>query len=337
MRTPPLTDRRRLSALMRQLEAAGEPFVLATVVRRRPPVSAQMGDKAIVTRDGRLIGWVGGRCSEALVREEALRALADGRPRLLRLQPEPEETDQSSLADVRTVVISCPSGGEVEVYLEPYTARPRLVAVGGTPLVRALGLLAPIVGFDTLLVTGEGGEEMPVPDDAERLDLAQFLQREFTANTFFVIASAGRHDEEALQKALASGSSYVALVASRRRAEAVRAVLRTGGVPEEAIRRIRTPAGLDIGAKTQEEIALSVLAEVVAAYRQGEGRADLAPVPTSPPSARDPVCGMAVGTVDHRWSALYEGETYFFCSAHCRQVFLKDPAAYLGAGGRATG
>ncbi|MFO7172141.1 MAG: XdhC family protein, partial [Bacillota bacterium] len=245
--------------------------------------------------------------------------------------------------------------GEVEIYIEPHLGRPRLVAVGATPVVRALGLLGPVVGFDVTLVA-EKVEELDLPVEwARRMPLSEFAAAEFPDTTFFVVASAGHYDEEALLRALQTRSPYVALVASRRRAQAVMEVLRAHGLPEEELARIRTPAGLDIKARTQEEIALSVLAEIVAVYRQavapgsqaagvgaagagpgeaGAGTPGAAPgesgAPLATPAlARDPVCGMEVEIASARHTAEYGGQTYYFCCPHCRHHFLKNPERYL--------
>lgn len=350
----PASAMSRLAQMAREMEAAGQPYVIATVVRRRPPVSAQVGDKALITADGRMFGWIGGSCSQSVVLREALAALQEGRPRLVRLSR--EATAGATEAGVTTVPMTCPSGGEVEVYVEPHITRPRLVAVGNTPLVQALGILAPVVGLDVTLVA-EREEDLELPVDwARRMTLAEFREAAFPGLTFFVIASAGLYDEEALACALRTSSPYVALVASRRRAAAVREVLLGIGYSEEDLRRIRTPAGLDIGARTQEEIALSILAEVVACYRRDlatraavdgaaaeGGNAGLAARPaaaTDAPAAVtavDPVCGMAVEVATARYTTAYQGTTYYFCCPHCRHTFMKEPEKYLGVAGAPAG
>jgi xanthine dehydrogenase accessory factor len=323
----------RLMETARQLDAAGEPFAVATVVYRKPPVSSQVGDKAIITADGRLIGWIGGSCSQPLVRREAAEALRTGRPRLLRLTTDPV-LDATPTDQLSTVPMTCPSGGEVEIYIEPHVQRPHIMAVGNTPLVRALGRLAPVVGFAVTLVA-EDPAELAEPDTtARRMALAEWKGATLGANAFVVVATAGHYDEEALQAALRSPAPYIALVASRRRAAATFEVLQASGCTAEQLARVRTPAGLDIGAATQEEIALSILAEVVAEYRRRQ-RAEAAepePLPmAAPQTAVDPVCGMEVEIAGARHTAEHDGQMYYFCCPHCRHHFLKHPAKYLGA------
>jgi xanthine dehydrogenase accessory factor len=260
------------------------------------PASARRGDRALVTADGELAGWVGGACSEPIVVREALRALADGEPRLVRIAPPGRE-----VADPRREVVpaesTCASEGVVEVLVEPQLPRPLLAVVGGSPAAETLARLAVEVGWR---VTRE-------------------LSAEATA---VVVATMGHGDEDALEAALAGRAGYVGLVASARRASGVLGALRERGVDEEALARVRSPAGLDLGPATQPEIAVAVLAELVAWRRRG------AAVPVAPPVAVDPVCGMDVVVTASAESAEHGGETYYFCCSHCRDRFEEDPARY---------
>ncbi|ADU51601.1 YHS domain-containing protein [Thermaerobacter marianensis DSM 12885] len=363
-----------------ELRAQGRSFALATVIRRRPPVSSRAGDKALVTADGHLEGWIGGSCSESVVREQALAALADGRPRLVQIRLEAPAGDatghdhgaatDAGAGDARvvTVAMTCPSGGEVDVYIEPFVRPPQLIACGDTPLAVTLAQLAAMVGFEPVLVYGReapaeatlpGGRAIPV--DA----LADF---DPAPEAYAVVASMGHFDEECLQRWLAAGVPYVALVASRRRAAAVKEVLAAAGVPAADLERIRNPAGLDLGSVTQEEIAVAILADIIRQRRTGLGaRTGLAvaggaepgpavgagsghPEPAAAPAAvpgdagtavgpegaegfplvvaRDPVCGMQVRVAEARHVAEHAGRRYYFCCAHCKAAFLRDPAAY---------
>ena len=214
-----------------------EPYVEAIVVRCSRPSSARAGDRAVVRPDGVIEGFVGGSCSDETVRLHALRALETGEPILLRILPGPSDAPAEDGAV--TVSNPCLSGGALEIFLQPHLPAPRVRVVGDSPVATALRLLAPGVGFDL----AEGG------------DFA------------VIVASLGHGDEEALTGALRAGVPYVALVASARRGAAV---VQSLDVDDALRARVRTPAGLDIGARTPEEIALSILAELVAFRRNPE-------------------------------------------------------------------
>jgi xanthine dehydrogenase accessory factor len=268
-----------------KLAAEGKPYALATVVTVVRPASARRGDRALVTPDGQVTGWVGGACSEPTVVREALRALADREPRLARMEG------------------GCASEGVVEVLIEPVLPAPLLAIMGESPAAHTLGALARTVGWR-------------VRDDG--LDGADAV----------VVATMGRGDEELLAAALASGAGYVGLVASARRAATVLAALRDSGLDEEAVLKVRAPAGLDLGPSSQEEIAVAILAELVA-WRHTRGEAltsDAAPAE----AAVDPVCGMTVATGPDALQAVHEGAAVYFCSAHCKARFEAEPDRYSG-------
>ena len=276
-----------------ELSQAGAAFVEATVVRCVAPTSARAGDRAIVLGDGTIEGFVGGSCADATVRLQALRVLETGEPVLLRIEP----GDHDGPSDEEgTVVVAnpCLSGGALELFLEPRLPAPRVAVAGESPVARALVELCAPLGFVARLGS------LAEPGD-------------FAA----VVASLGHGDEDALRCALEAGCEYVGLVASRKRGHAVLAELREAGVPEEALAAVHTPAGLAIGAKTHEEIALSILAELVA-VRRAPAVPSVAGVAGAPREAVDPVCGMTVvmgaGTPTAGGNA--------FCSEACRDAWL---------------
>jgi xanthine dehydrogenase accessory factor len=298
--------------LLSEHAARGTPFVLATVVRCDPPTSAHPGDKAVIAQDGSLTGWIGGSCSEAAVRQEALRALVDGRPRVLRI------TAASSAEEVRepgrvTMATTCPSGGSLEIFIDPQVPRPVLLAFGETPAAETMARLAELVGFQARTVAQDELGSTSVPEN----------------DAWAVVCTMGHYDEEALATALAQPSLDVALVASVRRADAVLGALRGRGFGEAALARVRTPAGGVRGA-SQEEIALAALAEI-AALRRERRRRSAAPR-LEEEFANDPVCGMAVEVKRAVHSANHERRDYYFCCEGCLRQFLEDPARFLAAG-----
>jgi xanthine dehydrogenase accessory factor len=308
------------------LQGRRETYVRATVVWTRGAVSSRPGNKAIVTVDGRLRGWVGGSCAEPVVIREARRALGDGQPRLLHLGPPaelPSERDGLVVA-----ALTCASEGTLQVFLEPWRPPTHVVAIGRAPLVRTLAGMALVLGFDVTVV--EAGAEahdradlvgLDVPVVAE-LDLAKADVRR---DTYVVVATMGRYDEDALQAALETEARYVALVASERRAASVLASVRVAGVPEARLADVRSPAGLDLGTLPHEEIAVAILAQIV----QHKAQAGSAATPeagneSAPATALDPVCGMSVIISPEAHQATIGGTTYWFCCSGCRRRFERE-------------
>lgn len=280
-----------------RLAAAGQPFVLATVVSVRRPASAKRGDRALVGPDGKLVGWVGGACSEPAVIREALRALADGEPRLLRICP-PGSVSQDD--DVVIAESACASEGTVEVLIEPQLPVPLVAVVGDSPAAATLRQLVTGIGWRATTDLEAGADAV-------------------------VLATMGRGDEEGLEAALASSAGYVGLVASARRATVVIERLRERGVGEEALARVRSPAGLDLGPLPQPEIAVAVLAEIVA-WRHARTAS-----PAELLEAVDPVCGMTVAVGPDTPQADHEQATYWFCCPGCRARFVREPQRFLAS------
>jgi xanthine dehydrogenase accessory factor len=300
-----------------QLGAQGAAFVTATVVHVQRPASVEPGNVALVLADGTIEGFVGGMCSEHSVRAYALQALQSGNAVLLRILPFSEDGEGSPgdpvAAEDGAVVVQnpCLSGGVIEVFLEPVLPAPRVLVVGDTPTAAAVLLIGAHLGLDAVSVTGDAFEPRPG-------DLA------------LVVAAHGRDELHTLRRALEAGLPYVGLVASPKRGTGVLAELRGDGVREEQLARIDVPAGIDIGARTPAEIALSILAGIVAVRRDEHTVAadrtrsavvagDDASRPA--PLAIDPICGMTVAAVASTPSLTYEGETIYFCCEGCKSRF----------------
>lgn len=293
-------------------------YVLATVVRRERPSSASPGNTAVITSDGQVHGWIGGSCTQPEVVRHARAALADGRPRLLGFGALPGERD-----DLVAVPISCGSEGKVEVHVNPVFPPPQMVVVGSSPVADAVARLGGAVGYRV-----EHGAASDLGAAA-----GEWAGRAPGARLFAVVATMGQGDEQALQQLVAAKPDYLGVVASPKRMRQVRRVLGEAGVGDEEVARVRGPAGLDIGAESPEEVAVSILAEIVA-VGAGRERADDAAGPRradpagEPEHATDPVCGMTVSTDGSRPSSTYEGRTVYFCCPGCRARFDADPAAY---------
>lgn len=319
--------RAELLQLANRLAVGGEAFVLATVVRREAPTSAQLGDAAIVTADGRFHGWLGGACTKDLIVREAAAVLKRGAPRLVVLTA---DADPELRNGVRVLPMTCHSGGTVEVYLDPQIPEQRLVLFGDSDVARSVARLAPELGFRLERRVGDGapGEETAaVEGSGADTDAVESPG----GSVHVVIATYGEHDESALRRALEFDPAYVALVSSRRRFETMRDALVADGLDAAALERVSSPAGLDIGARTPGEIAVSILAEMILVRRERmAGAGASGGDETSAGSVVDPVCGMTV-SADAPHRAEVEGTTYRFCCDGCRQRFLATPEMFASS------
>jgi len=326
--------RAELLVLAAELAKRGELFALAIVVRRERASSAQPGDMALITEDGDFRGWLGGSCTKPTVLREARRALADGLPRLITLSPQAERDNR---AGVSVYPMTCHSGGSVDIYIEPVLPPRRLLIFGLSPAARALAVLAKAVGY-AVEVADPAANRADFPE-ADRLfngpDAPELLSssKASRARLAAVVATMGERDEEAILTALAAEPAYIGVVASRKRFAQIRASLIARGVSDSSLKRIKNPAGLDIGARTPEEVAVSILAEIVQLRAEREKQNELADVDRSSDEEeqRDPICGMtvAVATAQHR--AEFLGRTYYFCCGGCRERFLAAPDRYVAS------
>jgi xanthine dehydrogenase accessory factor len=328
---------------LQSFHESGNPFVIATVVRAEKPTSAKVGAKAIITEDGKLSGWIGGSCAEPTVKRESKKALQDGQPRLIRLCP-PEKMGQAPQEGVIEIALTCISGGTLEIYIEPQLAQPHLVVVGHLATAEALVSLGKGLGWRVSLLGLDVTPER-FPDADQLVDELDFSRLTISKNSQVVVASHGNYDEDMLVAALQSEAPYVALVASKKRAGAILEYLSESNLTLEQISRLKYPAGLDFGAVTPEEIALSVLAEIIQRRRQtattdgldtaGDQRLPDHHLPIirnqQLTEAIDPVCGMTVEIATAHFTGEYNGKTYYFCAAGCKRSFDREPGKYVRA------
>jgi xanthine dehydrogenase accessory factor len=296
----------RLSARIDELTRSRVPFVQATVVRAQAPTSAHAGDRAIVLADGSMEGFVGGQCAAGSVRTAALGALETGEGVLLRVLPDSGEGAASfpTAPGASIVVNPCLSGGAMEIYLEPLLPSPALYLVGSSPTAEAVAALAPLLGF----VVGRATEGA-VP----------------AGSVAAVVSSHGGDEAGAVRAALDAGIGFVGLVCSRTRGEAL---LEELDLSEPELRRVFPHVGLDIGARTAPEIALSIMAAVVRGIRcEGLVAAPIGVPTVRPRQAVDPVCGMTVTVAEDTPHVLVDGTDHWFCNPGCRDAFvLAHPA-----------
>jgi xanthine dehydrogenase accessory factor len=310
-----------LLEMARELNRRRESYALITVVRAVAPTSAYLGAQAIVLADGTLHGWIGGGCAKDVVTRAAQSAIGNGEPKLVRISNgriQPED-------DVEQHTMSCASNGTIELFIQPYSPRSALCVLGTTPAADEARFLAERLRIRL----AETPDEAPI----------------------VLVATQGQGDEEALERALKSPATRVLMIASRRKAERLRDVMRMRGIDESRLARLCAPAGPDAGAKTPGEIALVAIVGVLALLR---GRSQQPVIPQAQPVATDapgltpqpsslrpkpdaaasgapvvnPVCGMAVDTATPKHIEEYEGVAYYFCCDACLATFRQDPAKY---------
>lgn len=328
-----------------ELLASGEPFAVAVVIHREGPSAGKPGDKAVITADGKLWGWVGGGCTQPVVIKEALKVLADGRARWIRISPGASPGSDAAQGVIH-YPMTCYSGGTLDIFIEPVTAKPRLVILGRSPVARTLARLAAAVDFSVSVAAPEATAET-FPDADLLLDDLRVDGVKIDAQAFVVVSTQGEEDEEGLQQALSTPADYIAFVASRKKAEKILESLARRGATEESLKRVHAPAGMAIGAKSPEEIAVSILAEIVQIKasrspmarrevdqtRLGEEMPENTPATSASPQntpkeATDPICGMTVETAGAKHTSEYKGNRYYFCCAGCKQKFDEQPQKY---------
>jgi xanthine dehydrogenase accessory factor len=323
-----------LQELVRELNVRDAPYALVTVVRAVAPTSAYLGAQAIILPDGTLHGWIGGGCARSVVIRAAQSAMQMGEPKLVRISNDQLYAEE----DVEHYAMSCASNGSVELFIQPFSRHSALCVLGSTPAADEARFLA------------------------ERLRIR--LTDTLDAAPIVLVATQGQGDEEALEAALRSPAKQVLMIASRQKADRLRTIMRTRGLDESQLARMRAPAGPDAGAKTPGEIALVAMVGVLAALRgrcqsppdiepvhrstaaaagQEDGRANTRTAPLTaavegeaPAIAADsatgkfinPVCGRAVSIANPLHIEVYVGESYYFCCDDCRTRFRKDPEKY---------
>jgi len=257
-------------------KAKGERFALATVVRTVAATAAKAGAKAVILPDGSISeGWIGGGCARAAVLKAAKEALADGRPRLVSIAPpdvlQGQGVDAGAEREgVRFAKNMCPSEGTMDVFVEPVLPRPQIVICGASPVAVAIADLGRRIGFD-ITVCAPAGDQGAFAEAERRIE-GYALPVDEDGARFVVVSTQGRGDEAALQAALSVDADYVAFVGSRKKAQALKKKLAELGVAPDQLAKLKAPAGLDLGAITPDEIAVSILAEIIAARRHGQPR-----------------------------------------------------------------
>lgn len=318
--------------------AKGADFAIAQVVDRIAPSSGKVGDKALILETGELIGWIGGGCVRGIVIKEALEVIKTKRYRRVRISPEGGTTETPTFKEY---VMSCQSKGTIEIMIEPVIPQPELIVVGKSNIARKLVQLASAADFRVSVMATDADVQM-FPSAQSVTDDVDFGSFKRFSNTYIIVTTQGEDDELSVKKALETPSRYVGFVASAKKSDDIKAYLSKSGIPEARIAQLRSPVGLDINAKLASEVAISILAEVIADFRkanEGYGsRCESEEIQTAEEPANEkfaeeyyinPVCGVPVSKKNPKHVIEYKNEKVYFCCDGCKVSFEKNPEMYV--------
>lgn len=332
--------------------AKGSNFAVAQVIDRIAPTSGKVGDKALILETGELIGWIGGGCVRGIVIKEALDVIKTKRFRRIRISPEGGMRETPTFKEY---VMSCQSKGTVEVLIEPVIPQPELIIIGKSNISRKLTALAHAADM-RITVMSKGADVQMFPEAYNVLDHVNFESFRNFSNTYIIVTTQGEEDESSVLKAMNTPAKYVGFVASKKKSEDIKAFLAGNGVSEARINDLRSPVGLDINAKLASEVAISILADIIDHFREGnvskassssssccssnatdsEEIKESAPVEPTPEETKfaeeyyiNPVCNVPVSKTSPKHVLEYKGEKVYFCCDGCKVSFEKNPAQYI--------
>ena len=309
-----------------------EPFALAFVVNREAPSSGKPGDKAVITKDGQIKGWIGGGCTKGIVLKEALEAIRDGQPRLVKISPSGEVVE--SKPGVMCYPMTCHSGGMVELYIEPVLPKPQLVIMGKSNVGMALSKIGKAMDYPVIVASKNADKAgFPTADQIVENGLEEVA---IGVNSCIIVCTQGENDEDALADAIQSDAPYISFVASRKKANAIFRTLRQRGITFDQLKKVKTPAGLDINAKLPEEVAISILAEIIQTIRKEETNFSKENAKSEAPAISEasdlyinPVCNIPVQKSSAKHIIEHNGEKVYFCCDGCKVSFQKNPEQYV--------
>lgn len=314
----------QLEALRSQDRSAA----VAVVVNRKSPTSGKPGDKALITEEGDVHGWIGGGCTKGIVIKEAIASLKDQKPRLVKIAPGAET--QMEQQGVKTYSMMCQSEGSVDVYIEPMIPASKVYIFGRSHIAKALCEIGAAAGYDMTVISDLSEHEM-FPNARKFHALSDFDIKQLKPADFVVVCTQGEDDEKSLEAAVSSAANYVAFVSSHRKANSIFRTLKKQGVPIEQLAQVKTPAGLDLNAKSPQDVAISILAQIV----QEKMTPEEEPVDgttfqeLNEDLYMNPVCKIPIQKSTARHVIEYKGEKVYFCCDGCKVSFEKEPEAYI--------
>jgi len=307
-----------------------EPAAMAMIVRREAPSSGKPGDKAVITKKGEVKGWIGGGCTKGIVIKEALEAIDQQTPRLVRIQPNDQKDEQAGVKNYR---MTCMSGGTVEVYIEPIMQVSKIHIFGRSHISKALCEIGRAAGFYVNIIS-ELADDVMFPSANKITKLSDFSPEVSMAKDYVVVCTQGEDDEKSVEQAIHSNPRYLSFVSSMKKANSVFLYLKRSGIEHKELVRIKTPAGIDINAKTPEEVAISILAEIIKEKRQETVETSAETQSVDSDNLEDelyinPVCKIPVQKRTAKHVLEHNGEKVYFCCDGCKVSFEKEPEAYL--------
>ena len=305
----------------------GEEFAVAQVIWREAPSSGKPGDKAIILKDGTMIGWIGGGCVKGIAIKEAHEAIRENKSRLVRINPDEVNGEEDS--NHKTYRMTCHSGGTMELFIEPITPNPQLIIVGKSNIARALSKLAIATNLRVHVLSNDVNKGM-FPGVKNIYDRVDFSKINIDKNTFIVVATQGEDDEESIRKALETSCNYVGFISSLRKSVKIKEYLEQTELSANRINELKTPVGMDINAKLPEEIAISILAEIVELFRDPNRKVDNeSDTVIDDDTYINPVCGVSVSKKDAKHVLEYGAHTVYFCCDGCKVSFDTEPKKYI--------
>ena len=333
-----------LAAKIQDYLDRGENIAVAQVIGREAPSSSKVTDKAIILETGELVGWIGGGCVRGIVIKEALEVIKTKRYRKVRISP---EGGLSTGNHIKNYIMSCQSGGTVEVIIEPVFPLPELIVIGKSNIARKLASIAATADFKVTAMANDADKHL-FPLASLVKEKVSFSEIKNFNNTYIVVATQGEDDEENVEKALATSAKYVGYVSSSKKSDILRQYLLSKKVPQDRIDILKSPVGLDLNAKQAGEVAISILAEIVADFRNekpvvssccgsmgNEKKEIVQEEIVNDKFAEEyyinPVCGVPVSKKSPKHVIEHKGEKVYFCCDGCKVSFEKDPAQYIKA------
>ena len=306
-------------------------YAIAIIVRRKIPSSGKPGDKAIITEDGHIHGWIGGGCTRGIVLKEALLSIKERKPRFVSISPSKiEGADENT----KVYAMTCQSGGEVELYIEPVLPKPQLMIFGTSHIAKSLAKIAKAIDYQVDVVMSTADKNV-FPEVDSIIGIKDLDISKIKSSAYIVVCTQGEGDAEALKKALSIGSSYLSFVASRKKANAIYTEVRGMGATFDQLKTIKTPAGLDIGAKMPDEVAISILAEIIKHYRVATESVPVNEEQKGEITIKNedfyinPVCNIPVQKSTAKHIVAYKDQKVYFCCDGCKVSFEKSPEKYM--------